>query len=252
MVVLGGSMFRNLRLIPKDGIVITRHMKAGDISIKYMDSKDTSEETQKFFKDYYKGDNDPHLHMFDRVPIGRDLDREYRVYIFINDKPMAVYSFKEFLDSPYGYGKDDFLMIKYPVAEYRHTKIVRFISTDLFHMIFKSGIMKRVYAFAPITEGNEDRPLHRIDLSKAPCHSVVYPTDHKNIQKYISIVKQIDIPEGRIGIFEISGDIYNSIDTLDYYIKARGNAETTGDHSREALLRDLDSAVEKIKASNDN
>lgn len=240
-----------MRIIPKDGITISRHTHEGSILLRYVDVEDVSEDNKKFFTDYYKTDKDPYLHMFDTISMGYIMDRRARVHVFIDDKPMAIYSFNEYIDNPYGYGKGDFLMIKYPVTQYRHTKIVRFASTDLFHMMFKSGLMKRMYALAPITTEDTDSPLKKIDIKKAPCHSVVYHTDHKNVQKYIFISKVIEgleVPNIKIGIFEINGDIYNSMNILDYYNAAGGYSSVAAKKTAQVeLLKELDSAAAKVK-----
>lgn len=205
------------RLIPEGGFSIYP-------DIWYLDvfdiPKEKKERTVKYFHEedpVYK-ELASHRSLIDR---GSKLGREFCIYVMKNERDVCNIVLKEYLDNPDGYGKGDFFIGKQVWPEFRATIYSRYASGDLIHMVFMSGLAKRLYHYSVALPNSQGNYWDRIDRSM-PCVGKVFETDGPEIQKYISIKKEIPTPWRDYLLIEFDGDIYRKMDLEKYFLSVPG------------------------------
>lgn len=193
------------RLFPEGGIEI-EHGKFG--VFKYMDVDDVPKVFEAI-RAFYASENLPSLsHLFKGSQIGRI----FRVIAFCDDKEVGVYTYREFLDNPHGYGEGDFYTDRYVVPEFRQTPMARIVTADLTYMLFVSGLMKRTYIYLKVKSGDDF--YEKIDTTHHPCLNMRYAKDSLNRQKYFRNVKVL---EDGYELRESNGEIFQQLDFHQYY-----------------------------------
>ena len=225
------------RMIPKDGITVYPE-------VVYLDVNDISkEEREKATTFIYTDSTYYRLHrQGSEIFKGIVNDRSFCVYIYRRKELVGVITLREKLDNKDGYGKDDFLFNKYIWPEYQHTKYSRYLSGDLIHLVFKSGLANNLYAYMPATQ--KDVKFYWDKISKdLPCVGIRYETDGPLVQKYIKVVKEFQTKYGPYILVEFSGDIYRSMSIVDYFMSSPGQK---CDVVNKWLLQ-LDEAADKVR-----
>jgi len=201
------------RLLPETGIIIFPNIiykDVNDISIEERES------TRKFFKS-----NTAYLSHTISVNInkGNQIDRSYCVYVYKDDDCLGCVLSQEILDNPDGYGKYDFENLKLIYPQYRGTKYIRYLMSDFLHIMFKSEIAKRLYAYVPIKLVSSSFFYDVIDIDKMPCIGKRYSSDALKVQTYINIKHPFKCGDYDFGILELDGDIYNQMNLVEYMSK---------------------------------
>jgi hypothetical protein len=240
-----------MRLIPKDGITITRDLKTGILKLRYVDSTDVSMEHKDYLSNMFK----QNTHVIDSIHIykGSIQGHTYGYFIYENDdvNPIGSYTVIEFLDNPHGYGQNDFFSTRFLVSKYHHGhKMARYVSNDHIHFMFKSDIAKRLYAYLKHKENYEGKFFDKIDIVANPCLAITYPTDGPTIQTYISFPKMIDTTKGKFVIAQSDGDAYRAMDIAEYYIKAHHTLAAQNNFIE--WLKEVDAAANLIKATHES
>jgi hypothetical protein len=226
------------RLIPKDGLSIYP-------DIWYLDvfdiPKEKKERTIKFFHEedlVYKG-LAGHRNLIDR---GSKLGREFCIYVMKDGKDVCNIVLKEYLDNPDGYGLGDFFIGKQVWPDFRGTIYSRYASGDLIHMVFMSGLARRLYHYSVALPNSQGNYWDRIDRSM-PCIGHIFKTDGPGVQKYISIKREIPTSWKDYILIEFDGDIYKKMDLEEYFMSIPGrDAETV-----KKWLVEMQEAAEKVR-----
>jgi hypothetical protein len=214
------------RLIPKGGV---------KVYLQYFDVNDTPHSTRKYMKNVVSKDKEyipffEHRHLIKR---GNVVDRRYGVYIYHNESLVGNFIFYEYLDSPFGYSKNDFYYIKWVMPEYRNSNYSRYASGDLMHMLFLSQAAERLYAL-PIAKNGKLDP-------KQPCIGSIHKSDGPVNQKFI-LRKQIIHTEWKDYILsEYNAKIYKSMN-LKTYLGYNYTEEVAKD-----WIERMDEAANKVK-----
>lgn len=206
------------RLLPEGGIECIWKYRNTYI-MKYVDVQDVTPNVISGVQSSYKETMEC---SGSAVNKGSKSGRTFRIYIFQNDIPIGLFNFWEWLDSPLGYGKDDFLWQKYITPEYRYTFFARIATSDVFHLVFDSDVMNRLYTCMKVKEEGEGF-WDIVDKSN-PFISKLYPNDGPNVQKYMWWSKFIIVPKvGRFGVMEVNGEAFKKMDLLEYHNQASPN-----------------------------
>lgn len=242
---MGKSFFRNL--IPKDGIKTTwNHKLTGEVKLTYVDGGYAPDILHDSIGAIVR--NEPNQGFFNAQHIfkGNQVSRRFRVFVFQEWKMAAIYTFKEILDNPHGYGTNDFLYEKYLFPEYRQSILIRFSSADLIYFMFKSGLAKGLYCYVQLKDVEDKKLWELIDIPANPCLPRIYKSDGPEIQKYMTIDKIIDTEKGKFGILNMDGEVYNSMDLAAYHKAGEGHIN----YDEWLAMREIE--VEKIKKEIEN
>jgi len=219
------------RVIPQGGLKVYP-------GVWYYDVNDISEETRKSVKKYFRNSPDykPYYSSRYLVPKGTIYERRFCVYIYHRKNLLGNFLFIEYLDSPFGYGKEDFYYTKWVVPKYQGTKYSRYASGDLMHMLFVSKVANNLYSLPIAGKDN------KVDPSQ-PCVGIIYPTDGPNIQKYILRKRLIPTEWKSYILTEYNGDIYRSMDLKKYLLSNPKRTEEIADR----WLKEMNKAAVKVK-----
>lgn len=155
----------------------------------------------------------------DLLKRGEVTGRKFSIWCYREQIPVAVYRYTEFLDSPHGYGKGDYHMFRLVWPDFSWKRAVRETHSDLLHMFFYNGA-KTTYTFAAVFK--EGRSYwDRVD-PRLPCVAPVEKQDGLDLQKYMLMKGEFKTDYATYLIIEHNGDIYRSMDLIDYYLKATG------------------------------
>lgn len=224
------------RLIGPEGLYI--------YPLTYKDVNDASEEERNRHKDFF-AQSEAYKRIRQGLNVGSKTNRNFCVYAYKGPEFVGSTIMKEFLDNPDGYGENDFLYTKWVYPAFEQSKESRHMSGDLFHMLFMSGLAKRMYSYTP---GRADAVskffFDRVD-SSSPCIPNRYATDNIMLQKYISVSKEIDVDGKFYVILNMDGDTYRSMDHLAYLMAPGGPARTQ--EKCEEWLKQMDLAAEVVK-----
>jgi hypothetical protein len=211
------------RLIPAGGVEIS--LDDGTV-LKYIDSNDLPRSFRDSIIETIK--NNPYPNDSAHIAKGSSIGKTFRVFVFIQDQPIIVYSFYERTGGDFGYGVGDFQLNKYVFPEYQRDPISRAASVNLFMIISHSGIMKKIYSFMKANENiksgggiikEEDPPIEsdpppdmeppiktvwpdQIDMDRNPCLSELKETD--NEESFLAVTKTFDTEKGKFAVFELN------------------------------------------------
>jgi hypothetical protein len=237
-------------MLPRGGIKTERRFSHIAYALQHVDVNDVKPAVQKMIRDHFKRDFDAYGASIEHIPTGADIGRQFRVYNLKDSNIIAVRSFYEMLNNPHGYGVGDFLAMTYVLPEFHNSYLLRAAAADIFYIAFKTGLMKRIYAYIKMQDSldvsQEPNPWSRIDDKMAHCLGKSYKTNNDNpyVAKYINVSKTIETDKGRYSIFEVNAEPYNQMDLRDYYAKIR---EGWAWENLDELLSTLDSHAEATK-----
>jgi len=234
------------RLLPSEGILIP-HGKYGVCA--YMDINDLPSTFSETVNQYRKSE----------LPVGGShhilkgstVGKRYRFFSFHDARLVGMYTYHEFLDNPYGYGKEDFFSDRYILPEYRQSLIARFITSDITHFLFTSGLVKKAYTYLKLN--SDGMFIRRNDREDAFCLNLYYPSDGEETQNYLKLISVIKTEKGQYGIWESNATIYLEMDLVKYHSTANKNIapDKTDLEIKKGVLTLLSNqgkAVDSIKA----
>jgi hypothetical protein len=228
------------RMIPKEGLLILP-------GVLYIDVNDVRPDERLASRKMFYEDEEYQPLYLNRKAIwkgGNLIGRRYCAYVYKDGSYVGNVVYTEKLDNPHGYGKDDFTITKWICKPYRRTKYSRYASGDLNHMLFRSGVVKRLYTYIRLIPEDPGSGLWtRIDFSM-PCIGKLYDTDGPKVQKYISIKNSFQTPNGKYAIMELDGEIYRNMDLIEYLVAGGPNRTR---ESMEEMLICMDNAAEVVK-----
>ncbi len=238
-----GLIFK--RLLPQGGTELIRISENAEYRVSCSDINDFPDSFNDAIRNIMRNDSDPNIASHSHINIGKEFGKTFRIYVFLNSQVIIIESLFEILDNPDGYGHEDFLLQNYIFPCYRQTKYVRWANSDLFYLMFHSGLAKRIYTYIKSKDSVSSNPFQKIDLSESPCVAKIYPSDGPLIQKYISIPKTINTNKGDYSIMEFNGSEYLKMDHKEYHKNAAapGTALSNYDEWRMAI----DEIVSKMK-----
>jgi hypothetical protein len=247
---VGGSLKTFDRMLPRGGIETERRFTHTSYKLLHIDVNDVGPSVQEEIKQTFRKDFDQYGVSIEHIPTGVEIGRQFRVYDIKDSNIVAVRSFHEMLDNPHGYGIGDFLAMTFVLPEFHQSYLLRAAEADLFHIAFKAGLMRRIYAYIKMQDSvqpeTEPNPWKRIDEGVVRCLGKTFKSNTPEVQKYISISKTLDTEKGRFSIFEVNGDIYNGMDLKDYYTTACSDWSWA---NLDDLLSSLDSHADRVRTS---
>lgn len=184
----------------------------------------------------------PMLKEMQHIKRGDIINRRFCIYAYTQGKkgePEKVVGraiLTEFLDNPYGYGIGDFSYTKLVFPKFHKTMQSRYLTSTVLYLAFESGLAKNVYAYLranPKATGSFF--LERIDRNQ-PCVPVIHPTDGPDVQKYVKIKAEVQIPPDKTMylLVEYNGDLYRSMDKQEYLLRSLGAQDR--ENVQQALL----------------
>jgi len=189
--------------------------------IDYQDANDVGPEIRLTSKKEYR--NDPEYNQ--GVPVhfkGSEKGNRYNVYVSENNHQIGYVRFQEYLDSPYGYGKDDYFFWKWVIPSYRHTRFARRMIADLLHMLFISGKFNKLYTFMSTHKG-------KVDFS-VPCRGPKYESDGPDRQKFLLYKGIYPLGKHEFTLGEFNRDIYMRMNLRDYKLATQYKTEKEVDN----------------------
>jgi hypothetical protein len=225
------------RLIPEGGICVYPE-------VWYFDVNDIPIKERISSKRFFREDPD-YRRLYDHRNLifkGEKTGRRFCAYIYRDLEAVGNIVFTEVIDNPHGFGKNDFSYHKWIFPKYRKTKYSRYAISDLIHMLFISGIARRIYVYTLARKDSEGHPLwERIDFS-LPCASIIYDSDGPETQKYIFLKQEFQTPWATYLLLEFNGDIYRSMDLKKYFMAAPGRDEKIV----ERWLKEMNEAADEV------
>lgn len=211
------SLINFQRFLPKEGVQVYPN-------VFYYDINDIDHKLRMYYKQFFEYDKEyrPLTQRGRKMDRGKNINKKYCSYIYKDDNLVGLILLFEYLDNPDGYGKNDYRYTKLIMPEYRGTKYSRYCGADIMHMVFVSGLAKRLYTYA-VANKLVGTYVDQIDL-KAPCMGEVYESDGP-IQEYMKITKKLKTPYGPYVILEFNGETYNKMDLKKYFLAAPGRTE---------------------------
>lgn len=215
--------------------------------LTYVDVNDVNENERFRSKKFLREDVD-YANMssqMKKIQRGTDTGRRYCLYVFKGDCTVGRAVLTEIFDSPFGYTKNDFYYSKLVYREFSWTNWSRAFTGDVIHIMLSSGIANNLYTFmkADANQKNESFFLNRIDRTQ-PCVPLVFPGDCESVQKYILVKDEVCIGDDIYLLVEYNGDIYRSMDKVEY-IKKTGS--TGNEEKIRMMLAQMDEAAEQAK-----
>ena len=220
--------------------------------IHYVDGYDMSQrhiaETRRFFandEEYKKLSLYRKYLNLDNCPVSR----AFNIHVFKGNSKLGLIRFVEIQNHPEGYGIGDFRIIKLIYPEYRRTKYSRYVVADLVHILFFSGIAKRIYFYQRGPTGVENFTGNcycDINQESPPCASPKLPTDDKEVSRFVSVKKVIPTNLGySIVLYEEDGENYVRQDHKAHLMAPPGRKEEVVDR----WLIEMNTAAKKVKDS---
>jgi len=224
------------RLIPTGGLFI-------EPNVWYYDHYDVSADEVKSKRKFFDED-EQYKDLSSRISSirrGTTIGRKFSVYVTREGEKIGNIEFVEYLDNPDGYGKDDFMAIKWIYPNFRNTKYSRYAAADLIHFLFKSGIAKRIYHYTPVKSlvGN----YYTMVDARLPCVGKIYPEDGP-VQQYFFIRKTMETPSDKFALVEFNGESYLNMDLKQYIFFT--SAKTVPEHKIDKWMERMDLAAAEI------
>lgn len=224
-----------IRFMPQSGIQIYPN-------IVYRDANDIDYNTRNLVRLVFETDPEyvglrTRINFVSYTPI---YGREFCTYVYKGTELLGNLVYKEITNNPHGYGHNDFLVAKRVLPEFRRTKYSRYMAGDMIHMMFKSGLAKRLYTYVIKRNDAPDEGTYWevADFSQ-PCAGEQFTTDGPSVQKYISIKRRFPTSL----LMEFNGDVYNSMDLLKYFTATVGRTEDMA----KQWIAEMDFAAEKVR-----
>ncbi len=216
--MLRANVLENVdRFLPDSGVNVYPY-------ITYRDVNDIESQERHETKHFFR--NDPVYHELSvrgqNIQKGSVSGHKLASYVYRNGESLGVLMFLEILDNPHGYGVEDFFFVKWIYPQYRNTKYSRYAFADLMHILFFSGIAKRLYVYAPSKIGDGSF-FDRVD-STLPCTGKYYSGDGPTLQPYISVKEEIQTEAGPYILVEFNGTVYMGMDLEKYFLSGPGRS----------------------------
>jgi hypothetical protein len=225
MLQMSGCFIRRIlmefkRLLPQEGMIITVHKSKDStekILLNLVDFLDLDPIEKIKIQETIRSDPTYALTNSFHTPIPKgELRTIYSCWITNNLDRQAIgfLSLKEYLNNPDGYGEGDFLQEKWIAQPFQRTIYSKFISLISLHLMFLSGLAKRIYAYMPAFK--EDL-WQSISDEKSVCVGIPYLKDVS--KPFIKVVKKV-IGENTYFLMEFDGEMYRSMGDQVFESKA--------------------------------
>ena len=195
-----------MSLLPK-GKIQVRHLGK---THEYFNEEDAPEELIKAIplSDVYHSGH---------IPRGEKIGRCFKVYGAIDSDPVGVFIFTEYLDNPFGYGKDDFHFSQYVIPKYSGALALRMSHGDLYYIAFKSEVANNLYSYVKVKEDAKDlKEFNRLDLDVSNNVGLKHTDTYEDV-KYIRLDRLFNTEKGLFGILHMDGRVFRSMEVLDYW-----------------------------------
>jgi hypothetical protein len=199
------------RLLPSGGILIKSGLHPDD-DLHYLDFNDTHRELIDSVRAIYQVDSE--YQEMSGIVMGDAIGRKYRIYAMKAHKTIGAFSYTEILNSPLGYSSGDFFLEVYVLSEFRKSIYRKVASLTLFHLLFESDSVKRLYSVLRMKSDAVSVALDAIDFSANPCATEAGA--YSEAGAYLSIGKIIDAKGKKFGFLEMDGETYKKMDKKKY------------------------------------
>lgn len=229
------------RLIPAGGLELQNFDAGTTYNIKHVDGNDIDTIVRSDIENrLYNEPATPEFMEHRQIDKGTIFGKQHLVYSYVDGNFVLYARYLEILDSPHGYGEKDFLSERWVHPDYRGTKFVRMLATELASILFLSGVANHVYGFMKTEKTDKSLP----ESSLNTCSFYNLGKDEHPSLVFVQVPKLISTDAGWFAVVELDGGAFRALSLKNFIYEFYGYDLETVNKRYDSIM----SAVGKVKA----